>query len=175
SRASSCRSTRSSSTRSWGTAPVRSSSGPLATTRPWLTIATRWQTAPTPVGTWEWSNTVPPPAASSRTSSRTSRRPTGSRAEVGSSSSTRGGRGSRARAGRRGGGRALGAALGVAPHPLAPPPGQADPLQQLGDALGPLPGANAGQAAVEVEQLGPGGPLREPEGLGEVADPAAGG
>ena len=70
---------------------------------------------------------------------------------------------------------ALGHALGVAADPLAAPPGQADPLQQLGDAPGQLGAAEAGQAAVEVEQLGAGRPLLEAEVLGQVADPAAGG
>ena len=68
-----------------------SSSEPAATTRPWSTMTTRSQTRSTSVSRCELRMTVAPRSRAARTISRTSVRPTGSSAEVGSSSRTRSG------------------------------------------------------------------------------------
>lgn len=61
---------------------------PERITRPRLTIATRSQVTSTSLRKWELRNTLTPVSRSSRIRSRTSRRPSGSRPEVGSSNNT---------------------------------------------------------------------------------------
>ncbi len=71
-------------TRRWRSAS-RSASGPSATTRPWSRMTTRSQTRSTSVSRWEFRKMVVPRSRRSWSRWRISSRPTGSRAEVGSS------------------------------------------------------------------------------------------
>src|SRR5688500_6594750 len=76
-------------TRTWvSSSPSTSSRLPLATTRPWSMIAMRSQTCSTSLSRWEFRKTAAPRSAAARTMARTSTRPTGSSAEVGSSRTT---------------------------------------------------------------------------------------
>ena len=69
-------------------APISRSGGPIATTRPRSRMATRPQLRSTSPSRWLLSTTVLPRSAASRTIARTSSRPSGSSAEVGSSRMT---------------------------------------------------------------------------------------
>ena len=110
------------------------------------------------------SSTATPRAFSDSTRSRTSTRPSGSSALVGSSRTTSSGRATRATARPE----PLLHALGEAADPVAGAVGQAD----QGQALAPLAGrhVDAGQPDVQVEHLGGGQPRLVAEQLGQVAD-----
>ena len=63
-------------------------SRPAVTSRPFARIATRLQSASASLSTCELKNTVQPRSRSRRISARTSRRPSGSRPDIGSSKIT---------------------------------------------------------------------------------------
>ena len=78
--------TTSSQPRRWNAS--MSVSRPAATSRPFARIATRLQSASASLSTCELKNTVQPRSRSRRISARTSRRPSGSRPDIGSSKMT---------------------------------------------------------------------------------------
>ena len=88
--ASSCRSATTSS-QPWTLNASISRSRPLATRRPFARIATRLQSASASLSTCELKKTVQPRSRRRRMSARTSRRPSGSRPDIGSSRMTRSG------------------------------------------------------------------------------------
>ena len=144
---------------------------PLATSRPFARIATRLHSASASLNTCELKNTVQPRSRRRRMSARTSRRPSGSRPDIGSSRMTRSGSLSSAWAMPD----ALQHALRELAERLAALPADADLVEQRVHAPAAVGCPNAEQAAVVREQLLGGEVVVEVGLFRQVSEAALGG
>ena len=143
---------------------------PAATTRPASTIATRSHTSSTSDRRCELRKTVVPRSRAARMIRRTSARPTGSSADVGSSSRTSSGSAEQGDAEAE----ALLHALRERPDQVVGPVGQPDGVERRVDLGRARPDdGRSGQRAVEREHLAGAQPRLVAEQLGQVADAPA--
>ena len=151
-------------------AATTSSSVPEAITRPWWRITIRSQTRSTSVRRCELRMTVAPRSRAARTIARTSIRPTGSSADVGSSSRISSGSPSSATARPE----TLLHPLREAADRVVGAIGQTDMFERIADASADGRRRDSGEFGVEGEHLAGVEPRLVAEELGQVADPCPG-